>query len=52
MTQEAIQRQIEAIRRVSSELAKSPEAAWQSLINAGILKESDRTESKTDKKKK
>ena len=39
MTQEAIQLQIEALERAGAELAKSPEASRQFLINIGLLKE-------------
>jgi hypothetical protein len=37
MTQEAIQLQIESLRRVASRI-NTPEAARQSLIDAGIVK--------------
>jgi hypothetical protein len=45
MTQEAIQEQIESLRRVDKRL-KTPEAARQFLINAGIIK-APRKKSKT-----
>ncbi|MBS1563551.1 MAG: hypothetical protein JST39_04145 [Bacteroidetes bacterium] len=38
MTQEAIQKQIEIIQRVSAEVLKSKESSRQFLIDAGIIK--------------
>ena len=39
MTQSAIQKQIEIIRKASAEARKSKESARQFLIDAGIIKE-------------
>ena len=50
MTSQAIQKQIEVIKKVNSEVRKSPETALKFLTNAGII--SGRPEIKTDEKKK
>jgi hypothetical protein len=52
MTQEAIQQQIEAIRKASADASKSPEAARKFLIDAGIIKGSRKKEIKEPEKKK
>jgi hypothetical protein len=52
MTQEAIQQQIEAIRKASADASKSPETARKFLIDAGIIKESGKKEIKEPKKEK
>ncbi len=51
MTQEAIQQQIEAIRKATADAAKSPETARKFLIDAGIIKEPRKKEIKEPGKK-
>ena len=53
MTQIAINQQIEAIRKVTTEALKSPETALKFLIDAGIVKEpTANTQKPSDEKKK
>ena len=52
MTQEAIQRQIEAIRQASADARQSPEKARQFLIDAGIIREPNKQTEKIETKTK
>jgi hypothetical protein len=51
MTDLAIQKQIDAIKRATTEALKSKESARKFLIDAGILKEKNTTKSSSAKKK-
>ncbi|MEP6947726.1 MAG: hypothetical protein ABI863_00565 [Ginsengibacter sp.] len=51
MTQVAIQKQIDVIKKVNSEVGKSPETALKFLTNVGVIKDKSITKVETKKKK-